>query len=101
MKRLTIRALTLALPAFLAAGSVAGAQTGDSSWSSLEQVRGILARAGATEAQFEQTFVAAGFSSGDSERAWASSSLSESDMTAPSRRPRHFTPPSERLHRAR
>jgi outer membrane lipoprotein-sorting protein len=62
-------ATVLAVFATSAAGAALqseGAQTGDA-WSSLEQVRRTLARNGATEAQFEQTFVAAGFSAGDSE----------------------------------
>ncbi len=63
----TVLALLILLttPVFAQAAT---ADTGESSpWWALEQVRLKLARRGATTAPFEQTFVAAGFSGGETE----------------------------------
>ena len=66
-----MRRLLLLLALSLAFTSVsthaANAETAESPWSALEEVRRTLARVGATGAEFDQTFVAAGFSSGDTE----------------------------------
>lgn len=65
MRRLQRTALPLALAAALLVPLAAGAQ-GDA-WASLDRVRDSLAAAGPSQASFTQTYVPAGFSSGETE----------------------------------
>jgi outer membrane lipoprotein-sorting protein len=65
MRRLQRTALPLALLAALLVPLAAGAQ-GDA-WASLDRVRDSLAAAGPSQASFTQTYVPAGFSSGETE----------------------------------
>ncbi len=65
--RTALLALVLLSPPLLAQEAAADSKVNASPWTALEQVRLKLAQRGATAATFEQTFIAAGFSGGESE----------------------------------
>ena len=70
MRRLSAR-LTASLCALLAAAGVSpvpGAESAPDPWQTLQDLRAALIAAGPTEAEFVQTYVPAGFTTGEEER---------------------------------